>query len=363
MSSNSIKQQCVQRRLLIVSDAWHPQVNGVVRSLTKMAELAPQFGFEAHVIGPDSFRTLPCPSYPEIRLVMAGRRTIEGNLEAARPDLVHIATEGPLGWRARRWCLANGKRFTTSYHTKFPDYLAARLPVRPAWVYPFLKKFHAPAASCLVPTPSVQQELEAQGFINIKLWSRGVDADQFHPETPLLEDLPATGKPRALYVGRIAIEKNLDAFLSLDADLNKIVVGDGPDLPRLRKAYPDATFLGKREGAALAGIYAACDVFVFPSKTDTFGIVLLEALASGLPIAAYPVSGPIDVLAPENGRAGIATSQVGVLDNDLGRAVEHALLLNPADCRQFGAAHSWMAVAEQFYGSVYDANKETLRAA
>lgn len=338
-------------RLLIISDAWHPQVNGVVRSLTRMVAMADDFGFTARVLGPGEMKTVALPGYSEIRLSCSRLRTIARQIEAFEPDFVHIATEGPLGWQARRWCLSRGMAFTTSYHTQFPDYLAARLPVRSNWVYPVLRRFHGAGRLCLVPTANVEQELRQQGFTNLARWGRGVDAEQFKPDASSSRTRP-TATPVFLYVGRVAVEKNLEAFLKLDLPGQKIIVGDGPLKAHLETRYADCRFLGKLEGAELSAIYRLADVFVFPSKTDTFGIVLLEALASGVPIAAFPVTGPIDVVGPEILQNGISGEKVAVLNDDLKTACLKALNLSQKDCRTFALAQSWQASAAQFYGHI-----------
>lgn len=337
------------QRLLIVSDAWHPQVNGVVRSLTRMVEMAGHFGFVAKVLSPGDMKTVALPGYSEIRLSYSRLPTITRHIEAFAPDFVHIATEGPLGWQARRWCLSQKMAFTTSYHTQFPDYLAARLPVRSNWIYPVLRRFHAPGRLCLVPTPTVEQELRQHGFERLARWGRGVDARQFRPGS---NKTRPPRYPRYLYVGRVAVEKNIEAFLNLDLPGQKTIVGDGPLLSHLRCKYPQCQFLGKLEGDRLAAVYAGSDVFVFPSRTDTFGIVLLEALASGIPIAAYPVTGPIDVVGPHIAKNHISGAKVAVLNEDLNSACLKALSLNGRDCRTFALAQSWQASAAQFYGHI-----------
>ncbi len=341
--------RAIQHRLLIVSDAWHPQVNGVVRSLTRMVAMAEKHEFAAKVLGPGDMKTVALPGYPEIRLSCSRFQTIARHIEAFNPDYIHIATEGPLGWQGRRWCLANNMSFTTSYHTQFPDYLAARLPVRSSWIYPLLRRFHAPGRLCLVPTKTVEQGLKQQGFTRLARWGRGVDAEQFKPD---LGRARQKETPIFLYVGRLAVEKNLEAFLKLDLPGQKIVVGDGPLRSYLESRYPACQFLGKLEGDSLSTVYSDADVFVFPSKTDTFGIVLLEALASGLPIAAFPVTGPIDVVGPDIMQNGISGQKVAVLSDDLGEACMKALALGRSDCRTFALAQSWQASAAQFFGHI-----------
>ena len=341
--------RAIQHHLLIVSDAWHPQVNGVVRSLTRMVAMAGEHGFVARVLGPAEMKTVALPGYSEIRLSCIRFQTIARHIEAVDPDFVHIATEGPLGWQARRWCLANNMAFTTSYHTQFPDYLAARLPVRSTWIYPLLRRFHAPGRLCLVPTETVEQSLKQQGFTKLVRWGRGVDAEQFKPD---LARVRHKENPVFLYVGRLAVEKNLEAFLKLDLPGQKIVVGDGPLRSYLESRYSECRFLGKLEGDRLSAIYAGADVFVFPSKTDTFGIVLLESLASGVPIAAFPVTGPIDVVGPNITQNGISGQKVAVLSDDLREACVQALALGRSDCRTFALAQSWQASAAQFFGHI-----------
>jgi glycosyltransferase involved in cell wall biosynthesis len=340
------------KRLLIATDAWHPQINGVVRTFERMVEELAKLGVEVTILAPSAFRTLPCPTYPEIRLTIARPKTVRNAMVAALPDHVHVATEGPLGFAARRWCLATRRCFTTSFHTKFPEYLRQRVPIPESWTYAWLRRFHNAGAGCMVATPSLEQDLAQRGFRNLMRWTRGVDSALFKPRQKKPElDLP---RPIFLYVGRIAPEKNLGAFLSLDLPGSKLVVGDGPMLPALKAAHPDAHFLGFREGEPLAEVYGAADVFVFPSRTDTFGIVLLEALASGLPVAAYPVTGPSDVI----GSAGI-----GVLDEDLRIAALSALEIPRERCRSFALAYGWQASAKQFLDNIIVAHTTTERAA
>ncbi|MBZ9653342.1 glycosyltransferase family 4 protein [Phyllobacterium lublinensis] len=324
------------KRLVIVSDAWHPQVNGVVRTLTKLREQMEARGFEVTIISPADYHSAPCPTYPEIRLALTLPISVRARIEALQPAFVHIATEGPLGIMARSACLKNNWRFTTSFHTRFPEYLRERLPIPLSWSYRFLRRFHNAAESCLVPTQSIHDELLARGFKTLKVWTRGVDRQLFRPQPEVDIGLP---KPVFLCVGRVAPEKNLEAFLSLDLPGTKLVVGAGPDLDELKRKYPDAVFAGKKEGEELARYYAGSDVFVFPSRTDTFGLVLLEAIACGLPVAGYPVPGPKDV---------IGVSGAGVLSDDLQTAALEAWRMGRVDPEVRLQGFSWEACADIF---------------
>jgi len=321
--------------ILVATDAWHPQVNGVVRTLAMMAQAAKGFGVDVSFLTPQSFRTFAMPSYPDLRLALPYPAKIAELIEAAKPDSIHIATEGPIGLLVRRYCRKHGLPFTTSFHTRFPEYVSARSPIPEAWVWRALRWFHRPSQAVMAATTALAIELRMRGFRNVVLWSRGVDTALFHPRAVDL-CLP---QPVFLSVGRVAVEKNLEAFLDLDLPGTKLVVGDGPARAALERKYPKAVFLGARHGEELAEIYAAADVFVFPSKTDTFGLVLLEALASGLPVAAFPVTGPRDV---------IGAAPVGVLDDDLGAACLEALQISPQSCTEFAAAHTWEASARVF---------------
>lgn len=332
------------KKVLIVTDAWHPQINGVVRSLTEIGKQAPGFGFVTEYLTPDGFNSIAMPGYREIRLALAPPAQIAQAIERAAPDCIHIATEGPLGFLARRYCLKRGRKFTTSYHTRFPEYLSARLPV-PSWPLAVLmRRFHAAAAATMVATRSLEDDLHAQGYGKLMRWSRGVDAGLFHPGKA---ERLAFARPIFLYAGRVAVEKNIEAFLALDLPGTKLIVGDGPARASLEARHRAAHFLGAQEGEALARYFASADVFVFPSLTDTFGVVLLEALASGVPVAAFPVAGPRDV---------IGTSKAGVLDQDLRRAALGALAIPRECCRKHALQFSWRESARQFFGNLLRAN-------
>lgn len=333
----------------VVSDAWYPQVNGVVRTLEATAEELRDMGHRITFVTPDKFRTVPCPTYPEIRLALFPDRRIAELLDAALPCAIHIATEGTLGFAARRYCLKRGLPFTTAYHTKFPEYIHARTRIPVSWTYRIMRRFHGPSSGVMVATPSLRRELEANGFTNIRDWTRGVDISLFHPRPSIL-DLP---RPILMYVGRVAVEKNIAAFLSLDRPGTKVVVGDGPQRAELERRFPDVVFIGTREGEELAAHYASADVFVFPSRTDTFGLVLVEALASGVPVAAYPVAGPRDV---------IADSGAGVLDEDLGRAIDGALRVDRETARWRGLEFTWRRCAEMFVENLQPFDPESAQA-
>lgn len=323
-------------RILVATDAWAPQVNGVVRTLGELRRHGPAQGLDLDFLTPDRFRTLPMPGYPEIRLSLRSAHGAEAALSRFQPDAVHIATEGPIGLAMRRLCLQRHIPFTTSYHTRFPEYVRARLPIPTALVYRWLRWFHNAGCGIMTSTASLDADLSDRGIGPRMRWTRGVDTALFHPRSQAVLDLP---RPISLTVGRVAVEKNLEAFLSLDLPGTKVVVGDGPALPALKARYPQAVFLGAKSGEELARIYASADVFVFPSLTDTFGLVLIEALASGLPVAAFPVMGPRDV---------ITSPKVGVLDNDLRTAVLAALRLDRGDCVAFAQDYTWEASIGQF---------------
>ena len=323
-------------RIAIASDAWSPQVNGVVTTLTETCRGLQELGHEVRMLTPDGRRSIPCPTYPEIRLALFPKGSIRRELDAFQPHCVHVATEGPIGWATRRHCLQRRLPFTSAYHTQFPEYVRARVPIPVAWTAKLLRRYHAPAARTMVPTAGMKQQLEERGFDDVVIWSRGVATDVFSPSPGFEYDLP---RPIWINVGRVAVEKNIEAFLSLDLPGSKVVVGDGPDLDRLMARYPNCHFPGYRFGRELAAYLAGADVFVFPSRTDTFGLVMLEAMACGLPIAAFPVTGPIDVV-----RHGVT----GILDDDLARGCRRALEIDRGTCRSHAEERSWLRATRQF---------------
>jgi glycosyltransferase involved in cell wall biosynthesis len=323
-------------RIALATDAWSPQTNGVVRTLSITVRELELAGHVVDVVHPGSFRTVPCPTYPEIRLALFPFRRLARQLDRFDPEAVHVATEGPLGMAARRWCRRRGRPFTTSYHTQFPEYVRARAPIPTGLTYAHLRRFHGAAARTLVATPSMQRQLESRGFRNLALWSRGVDTGLFRPQAKGFLELP---RPLWLYFGRVAVEKGIEDFLALDVPGSKLVVGGGPAEAELRARYPEAVFAGFRFGEELARVVASADVFVFPSRTDTFGLVLLEAMACGVPVAAYPVTGPVDV---------VVNGVTGVLDANLRTAALAALKLDPDACRAHALRYTWQAATGQF---------------
>ena len=327
-------------RILIATDAWHPQVNGVVRTLTSLARSAARLDAEIDFLTPEGFASFAAPTYPGLRIAWPNRREIAGRIEAAAPDAIHIATEGPIGWAVRAYCIRRKLAFTTSYTTRFPEYIAARSIIPAAVSYAVLRHFHAAAAVTMVATASLRQELSQRGFRKIGAWTRGVDTELFRPDDPAELDLP---RPIFMTVGRVAVEKNLEAFLALDLPGSKVVIGDGPQRAELERRYPNARILGEKTGRELSAHFAAADVFVFPSFTDTFGVVQLEALACGTPVAAFPVTGPLDV---------IADHPVGALDADLRSACIRALGISRQACRAFALECSWENSARQFIGNL-----------
>ena len=312
-------------KIVLATDAWHPQVNGVVRSLSTTVERLRGLGHEVVVIDPSQFWTVPCPTYAEIRLALACASGVRRILDAEVPDAIHIATEGPIGWAARNWCVKAGRPFTTSFHTRFPDYVSVRSGVPTSWGWAVMRRFHGPAERTFAVTGTLAAELESQGIGPIHHWPLGVDLDQFSPDAPHHPAMIGLPRPVLLNVGRVAVEKNIEAFLDCRVDGSKVVVGDGPALAGLKARYPDVLFLGAKHGAELASTYATADAFVFPSRTDTFGLVNIEALACGLPVAAFPVPGPADILGADECGIHGGTARIGALDGDLEQAIRRAL--------------------------------------
>ena len=337
-------------RIAIVTDAWQPQVNGVVQTLSKTRDELVRLGHEVRLLTPEGRRSVACPSYPEIRLSVFPGRSIRRELDNFLPNSIHIATEGPLGLAARRYCRRNGMPFTTSYHTQFPEYVRARVPIPISWTARLLRWFHGGAARTLVPTDKIRVKLEGRGHDNIVVWSRGVDTELFKPGNAHNYNLR---KPIWVCLGRVAVEKNIQAFLDLDLPGSKVIIGDGPDRKRLEASYPDCLFTGYRFGAELARYLAGGDVFVFPSRTDTFGLVMLEAMACGVPVAAFPVEGPIDV---------VRNGETGALNEDLAVACREALTLGGTRCRAFAESRSWHRSTLEFESYLVDRTRETAAA-
>ncbi len=325
-----------QKKMMIVTDAWAPQINGVERTVRMLEDELCSIGVQVTLLTPEGFWTIPVPSYSEIRLAIATQSRVSKIIEQESPSAVHIATEGPLGQLARRHCIRFGRKFTTCYHTRYPEYVAARAPIPLAWSYSFLRWFHSGATATMVSSHSLKQELESWGFQNLAVWSRGVQVEPLLQATAANLHLP---RPVFLNVGRVAVEKNLEAFLSLDLPGSKVIVGDGPARPGLEAKYPNVHFLGFRDGSELASIYASADVFVFPSRTDTYGLVIIEALAAGAPVAAFDVPGPRDVL---------EGATCGVLSDDLREAAIQSLAIDRNDCRAFAAQKTMRASAKSF---------------
>ncbi len=336
-------------RIAIATDAWMPQINGVVRTLSTTVNLLLERGYEVELISPQQFLTVPMPGYREIRLAIAPRFGARRALNAFAPDVVHLVTEGPIGWSARAWCLANNVPFTSAFHTRFPDYMSVRTGISAERFWPLMRRFHGPSQAILAATPSLIDELASRGMPQARLWSRGIDASLFGPHRAALPELADLPRPIMLSVGRVAVEKNLAAFLEIDRPGTKVVVGDGPAFDTLKARYPDAVFLGARFGDELAQCYASADVFVFPSRTDTFGLVMIEALASGVPVAGYPVAGPLDII----GSAGLGPDHglvqpIGALHNDLGLAIDAALTCDRAAAARYGQSFDWNQCTDQF---------------
>ena len=340
-------------KIALCTDAWHPQVNGVVRTLATTLEHVTARGHEVMLVTPSQFFTFGLPGYKEIRLAMLPRFGTRRSLCAFDPDIVHIATEGPIGWAARGWCKANGVPFTSAFHTRFPDYAAVRTGLSPNRFWPIMRRVHAASHAVLVSTQTLADELAGHGLGQATMWSRGIDASQFHPDHAPLDVLADLPRPILLNVGRVAVEKNLEAFLDADVPGSKVVVGDGPDLAQLRARYPHVHFLGALSGTPLAQAYCSADVFVFPSRTDTFGLVMIEAMACGLPVAAYPVPGPIDVVGQNGlGPQDNLPEAVGALDEDLSKAIAGALTCSRKAAAAYGRSYSWEAATDQFLGAL-----------
>ena len=327
-------------RILIATDAWHPQVNGVVRTLTSLARSALALGAEIEFLTPDGFPAVDVPTYPGLRVAWPNRREIAARIEQVSPDAIHIATEGPIGWAVRGYCVRRQLAFTTSYTTRFPEYIAVRSIIPASLSYAVLRHFHAAGTMTMIATASLRQELGGRGFKRLGSWTRGVDTALFTPDDAIELDLP---RPIFMTMGRVAVEKNLEAFLELNLPGTKVVIGDGPQKAELERRYPKVRFLGEKTGRDLPCHLAAADVFVFPSLTDTFGVVQLEALACGTPVAAFPVTGPLDV---------IADHPVGALDADLRSACIRALGMSREACRSFALERSWENSARQFIGNL-----------
>lgn len=351
-------------RIAIATDAWVPQVNGVVRTLQMTIKLLRERGHEVTVISPDQFRTLPCPGYGEIRLAIAPRIGVRKMLARTMPDIVHIATEGPIGWSTRRWCISHNVPFTTAFHTRFPDYASVRTGLSPDFFWPVMRRFHSPARAVLAATPRLMDELAGRGIAHTRLWTRGIDTGIFRnglAPHPALADCP---RPIMLSVGRVAVEKNLESFLDAKVAGTKVIVGDGPARAELQARYPDAVFTGSLSGSELAQAYSAADVFVFPSKTDTFGLVMIEALACGVPVAGYPVPGPLDIIGA-NGRGTFdqLAKPVGAVDQWLETSIVRALACDPKGISAFGASFTWDNAADQFLDALSSAREHIREAA
>lgn len=336
-------------KLALASDAWAPQVNGVVRALGETEVRLRRRGWAVELLTPNGFRTLPCPSYPEIRLALGCGREVARRLDLFAPDAIHIATEGPIGWATRRWCLSRGRPFTTSFHTRFPDYVAVRTGIPAEWIWPVMRRFHRPAERVMAVTPALAAELTERRVGPVHRWPLGADLSLFSPANPPHPALVGLPRPILLSVGRVAVEKNLAAFLEADVPGTKVVVGDGPALAELKARFPAALFLGALHGEALASAYAGADLFVFPSRTDTFGLVNIEALASGLPVAAFPVAGPLDILGPNATGTHGGTRLIGALDEDLAAAIRRALAkADRRACAAEAAFYGWERCTDAF---------------
>ena len=350
-------------KIVIASDAWHPQVNGVVRSLSMTVEQMRRLGHNVDVIGPGAFWTVPCPTYPEIRLALGCRRALARMLDEMQPDRIHISTEGPIGWAARSWCLKHKRHFTTAFHTRFPDYVSIRTGIPEEWVWKMMRRFHGAAERTFTATATLADELHAHGLVRTHHWPRGVDLGQFNPSVPPHPAFEGLPRPILLNVGRVAVEKNIEAFLAARVPGSKVVVGGGPALDRLKSQYPSVLFLGPKEGVELAACYTAADVFVFPSRTDTFGLVNIEALASGLPVAAFPVPGPMDILGADGTGMHGGSRAIGALDADLELAIAGALRASRKSATAEAQHYSWEACTERFLDGLAADCDEPLRKA
>lgn len=326
-------------KVAIVTDAWEPQVNGVVTTMRNTRKHVEKLGHRVQMITPDQFYSIPCPMYEEIRLSLKPYRKLATLLEAGQPDTIHIATEGPLGAAANKYCTRHGIPFTSSLHTRFPEYIRMRAPVPLNVSYYYLRNFHNAAQNTLVRTSTQKKELEKRGFRNLRVWPGAVDTDLFRFRG---KDALSLRRPISMYMGRVAIEKGLDEFLQLNLPGTQVVVGGGPDLNRLKSRYPKAVFTGPKFGEELAGILSAADVFVFPSRTDTFGLCMLEAMACGVPVAAFPVPGPLDV---------VVNGSTGSLNTDLKKAILQALTLDGDACLEFAMDHNWENSTHRFLNS------------
>ena len=327
-----------RKKILIATDAWYPQTNGEVTTLAELAKQLEKLGHDILMVTPQNFLRIPCPTYSEISLALNAWFKFKKIVKKFNPDYIYIATEGPIGHAARKYCKNNDVPFVSNYGTKLPEYISMRFGIPETWIYAYLKNFHKAATHTLVGTQSLKQELSNKGFTNLKLWTRGVDTDLFNPNVPKISTHYKS--PMWLYVGRIAKEKNIEAFLNLDIEGSKVIVGDGPQLKQLKKSYPDAIFVGKLKGEELAQYYASATALVFPSKTDTFGLVTLESLASGTPVVGYPVTGPKDI---------IENQEVGVLDNDLKKATNKVMDIDRNKCREYALDYTWDKSAKSFY--------------
>jgi len=349
--------------IVIATDAWHPQVNGVVRSLCTTTDMLRRRGHRVEVIEPSLFRTIACPTYPEIRLALGCGRAVARLLDAVDPDRIHISTEGPIGWAVRNWCLKRRRKFTTAFHTRFPDYVSIRTGIPEEWIWKVMRRFHGAADHVFTATATLAAELHLHGLPQTHHWPRGVDLSQFNANVSPHPEMAGLPRPILLNVGRVAPEKNINAFLDLDVEGSKVVVGCGPALERLRTAYPDVMFLGPKQGAELASVYTAADVFVFPSRTDTFGLVNIEALACGLPVAAYPVPGPIDIIGLRGTGTHGGRRRIGALDADLGRAVARALHADREGAALEASHYSWSHCTSLFLTGLAGQKEAERRAA